>query len=228
MPYLTPDTAPSGTICRTIVIPDDLQWKAIVNGALSELFKPWNFEKYGSLTPQETADFFYQMWSDFHESECLVDLIIGMISPFAVAGNSLPAKWLFCDGSSILRSSYSKLFAVIGTTFGSVDGTHFTLPDMRSRLVYGTAADTQAPGATQGATTHTMVVGEMPVHHHVEQAGANAPAFITAAAGARVTISPGTASNNATPLITGDTGGGAPFSIMPPVMQFAWAIFAGD
>src|SRR5205085_39849 len=43
---------------------------------------------------------------------------------------SAPTGWVFCDGSSLLRAgTYAALFAVIGTTFGSADGTHFNVPD---------------------------------------------------------------------------------------------------
>jgi len=45
-----------------------------------------------------------------------------------------PTGWLFRDGSSLLRTDYPDLFAVIGTTYGAVDGTHFSLPDERGRL----------------------------------------------------------------------------------------------
>lgn len=45
---------------------------------------------------------------------------------------SAPTGWLLCNGASLLRASYAALFAVIGTTFGSVDGTHFNVPDLTS------------------------------------------------------------------------------------------------
>jgi microcystin-dependent protein len=49
-----------------------------------------------------------------------------------------PGGWLECDGSSLLRAgTYAALFAVIGTSWGSVDGTHFTIPDLRNRQLYG-------------------------------------------------------------------------------------------
>ncbi len=60
---------------------------------------------------------------------------IGMVIPFA--GASAPGGYLLCDGASYLRSSYSALFGVIGTVFGSADGTHFNVPDLRGRAVYG-------------------------------------------------------------------------------------------
>lgn len=49
-----------------------------------------------------------------------------------------PDGWLICDGSQVSRITYSDLFSVIGTTFGSGDGsTTFTLPDLRAAFVRG-------------------------------------------------------------------------------------------
>jgi microcystin-dependent protein len=62
----------------------------------------------------------------------------GTISQFA--GAAAPAGWLICDGSAISRTTYSTLFDVIGTTFGSGDGsTTFNLPDLRGRVPAGYA-----------------------------------------------------------------------------------------
>lgn len=54
-----------------------------------------------------------------------------------VAMSSAPTGYLKCDGSSVLRATYADLFTAIGTTFGSADGTHFTLPDLRGEFVRG-------------------------------------------------------------------------------------------
>lgn len=52
----------------------------------------------------------------------------GTIIPFGSA--SVPSGYLACDGSAISRSTYSALFSVIGTTWGTGDGsTTFNLPN---------------------------------------------------------------------------------------------------
>lgn len=53
------------------------------------------------------------------------------------AGAAAPTGWLLCDGSSVLRATYPDLFAAIGTAYGSVDGTHFTLPNFVNRVPRG-------------------------------------------------------------------------------------------
>jgi microcystin-dependent protein len=72
----------------------------------------------------------------------------GAISMFGSA--TAPAGYLSCDGSSQLRASYAALYAVIGVSFGSVDGTHFNLPNFSSKFPMGST-----PGATGGAASHT-------------------------------------------------------------------------
>lgn len=70
MGFPTPNSVPDTTTCRTIQIPDDPLWFAIVNGALSELLDIRNFEQYGTLTPQETVNAFAVMFHDYLESDC--------------------------------------------------------------------------------------------------------------------------------------------------------------
>ena len=68
--------------------------------------------------------------------------------PTAVA----PTGWLECDGASLLRSAYPSLFLEIGVTYGNVDATHFTLPDLRGKFVRGfdngAGVDPDAAGRT--------------------------------------------------------------------------------
>jgi len=69
----------------------------------------------------------------------------GVMLPFA--GVTTPAGWLLCDGRSVLRSDYPNLFAAIGSTYGAVDGLHFSVPDMRGRVPAGVDAGTGRLGA---------------------------------------------------------------------------------
>lgn len=63
-------------------------------------------------------------------------LPIGSIKLYA--GSTAPDGYLFCDGTPVSRTIYSELFAVIGTTYGSGDGsTTFNLPDLRGKVAVG-------------------------------------------------------------------------------------------
>jgi len=222
MPYLTPDAPPGTTICRTIVIPDDLQWKAIVNGALGELFKAYNFEEYGDLTPEETAAIFLDMWSDYHESECTV-IPIGMVAAFTSPDGSMPPKWIYADGQTRSRTTYAALFALYGEKYGAGDGsTSFNIPDLRGRFVYGVGVQNEPNMYVSGGEVqHTLTTLEMPAHTHDQRgfaSGATTP--VRNIAGART-------GSETTVEATGSTGGDSPHNNMPPYRTLAYGIYAG-
>jgi microcystin-dependent protein len=55
-----------------------------------------------------------------------------------VAMNTAPTGYLAADGAAVSRSTYSTLFAAVGTTFGSGNGsTTFNLPDLRGEFIRG-------------------------------------------------------------------------------------------
>ena len=79
------------------------------------------------------------------------------------AGNSAPVGFLLCDGRAVSRTTYAALFAVIGTTFGSGDGSStFNLPDMRGRVAVGVDSDANL-GVKSGAKNHALTNAELPV-----------------------------------------------------------------
>ncbi|HRL05101.1 MAG TPA: phage tail protein [Brevundimonas diminuta] len=55
----------------------------------------------------------------------------------AFAGAVAPTGWLMAHGQSLARADYPKLFAAIGTAFGSASGTTFNVPDLRGRVAVG-------------------------------------------------------------------------------------------
>ena len=80
----------------------------------------------------------------------------GMILPFSGAVSSLPTGYLNCDGTAASRSTYAALFALIGTTYGTGDGSStFNLPNLSSRMMIGKSG-TYSLGSTGGATTDSF------------------------------------------------------------------------
>lgn len=62
--------------------------------------------------------------------------LVGQVSFFAM--NTAPTGWLKCNGATVSRTTYAKLFAVIGTTYGAGNGTTtFSLPDLRGEFMRG-------------------------------------------------------------------------------------------
>lgn len=81
-------------------------------------------------------------------------------------GSTAPPGYFLCDGAAVSRTTYARLFARLGTTYGTGDGsTTFNLPDLRQRFPLGKAASGtgSALGATGGAIDHTHSV---PAHYH--------------------------------------------------------------
>ena len=81
-----------------------------------------------------------------------------------------PANYLLEDGSAVSRSTYSDLFAVIGTTYGAGDGsTTFNLPDSRGRAAVNiSTTDTEfdVMGEKPGSKTEAVTIAQMPAHSH--------------------------------------------------------------
>ena len=78
---------------------------------------------------------------DVYSRQEVLDLInnmqpAGEISAFA--RTTPPEGWLVCDGSIVSRSTFARLFAAIGATFGAGNGsTTFGLPDLRGEFIRG-------------------------------------------------------------------------------------------
>ncbi len=151
------------------------------------------------------------------------------------AGASAPAGWLLCDGTSYLRTTYPTLFTAISTTFGAVDGTHFSVPDMRGRapigvgtgtgggasgtgiVTGGSALTARALSAWVGEETHVLSVGELAAHTHgiagqTGSATGNSPTTINGGNG-------GAASDT-----TQSNGSGTAHNTMQPVLSVNFAI----
>jgi microcystin-dependent protein len=214
--WLTPDAPSSGYICRLLRIPNSVECEAIVSGALDDLQNPGNFEAYGALTAQETADLFAQMFEDYRvDRGCMIGII------FAYATTNTPAGALACDGATYLRTDYPALYAVLATPF-ITDADHFVVPDLRGRAPVGTGTGSgltaRALNDSGGEEAHVLTVSELPAHHHQ---------YILY--GLTPTSAPGTPGLNpvSSPLVnTTDTGGGSSHNNMPPFRALKFAIWA--
>ena len=69
------------------------------------------------------------------------------------SSSSVPSGFLECDGAAVSRSTYSALFAIVGTTYGAGDGAStFNLPDLQDNVAMGKSG-TKALASTGGANT---------------------------------------------------------------------------
>jgi microcystin-dependent protein len=73
------------------------------------------------------------------------------IVPWSAA--SVPTGFLECNGALVSRTTYSALFAIVGTTYGAGDGSStFALPDLQDNVPLGKSG-TKALASTGGANT---------------------------------------------------------------------------
>ena len=100
----------------------------------------------------------------YDDGHIIAPFFAGFIQMFA--GATAPTGWLLCNGAAISRTTYARLFAVIGTTYGAGDGsTTFNLPDFRDRFPVG-AGTTYARNSKGGAASVTLTTNTIPAHTH--------------------------------------------------------------
>lgn len=89
---------------------------------------------------------------------------IGTISMFA--GSTAPTGYLLCQGQAVSRTTYANLFTVIGTTYGTGNGsTTFNLPNLQGKFALGKSSS-HALASTGGAETVTLTTNQIPAHTH--------------------------------------------------------------
>ena len=92
---------------------------------------------------------------------------IGTVISFA--GTAAPTGYLTCDGSETSRIDYDDLYSVVGTTYGSGNGTTtFNLPDLRGEFIRGwsAAGGTQKPGIDENRTFGSSQGQSIESHAH--------------------------------------------------------------
>ena len=145
--------------------------------------------------------------------------VTGGIVPFT--STTPPSGWLLCDGSAVSRTTYADLFAVVGVTFGSGDGsTTFNLPDLAGRVIAGYAAsgsrltspNQQTNAATGGSQTSS--------HSHGAGTLANSNSGITSSVAGPAGVQ---FVGNHTHTISGSTANAAP-SVVQPTMILPYII----
>lgn len=142
----------------------------------------------------------------------------GSLTPWPTA--TPPSGWLNCDGAAVSRSTYAALFAAIGTTWGSGDGsTTFNIPDGRGRTMagagQGSGLTNRTLGQSLGEENHQLTVPEMPSHTH------NLPWTSGAATGGAGAVRWTLVGGSET---TGSTGTDTPHNNMEPSFGLYWII----
>lgn len=73
--------------------------------------------------------------------------------------NNLPTGYLWCNGTAYDTTSYSRLFNVIGYTYGG-SGSNFNVPDLRRKFLLGAGTkNSMNVDISLNGTTQTSIVG---------------------------------------------------------------------
>jgi microcystin-dependent protein len=160
--YLTPNSAAmDDVICRRIVFPNDPLWRAIITGMVSELTYSYNYEKFGTLTPDECAVLGQEIFEAYMDSECM----IGAIFPYVTTNP--PPNCIPCDGGTYNRTDYPRLYALLDAQYITGPDT-FVTPDMSDQFPMGASA-TNPAGTTGGASTVELTANQNGSHSHTTQ-----------------------------------------------------------
>ena len=148
---LSGDASGSGTTAITVTVADDSHNHIISNvdglqTALDAKLASSSYTAADVLTKIKTVDgsgsgLDADTLDGKHANDSSILNPTGSIIMYGAA--SAPGGYYLCEGAAISRSTYSALFAVIGTTYGTGDGsTTFNVPDFRDRAPYGASTFT--------------------------------------------------------------------------------------
>jgi microcystin-dependent protein len=116
------------------------------------------------------------------------------------AANFNPRNWSLCYGQLMSIAQNQALFSLIGTYYGGDGRTTFGLPDLRGRGAVGAGTGPGLTPATigemKGHDYTTLVVSQLPAHHHTASWGQTSGSATGVASG----------SANVTPIAVADGG----------------------
>ena len=152
----------------------------------------------------------------------------GSIQMYGGQYDNIPNNWLLCNGASVSRTTYEKLFDIIGTQFGG-SGSTFNLPDLQAKFTRGATSSANA-GTTGGEDTHVLTISEIPSHTHTQ----NAHSHTYSSAGQGQFSSPNgshpdealwaTGNTGSTTAVNQNTGGGAGHENRPAFLELLYII----
>jgi microcystin-dependent protein len=180
--YLTPDAIGNSEVLRFVLISQNLNLLGALTNAIDMLAQPSAWQQFGTLTPDEVAQYFFDVaWKEREMS------LAGVILPYV--GVDCPSFALPCDGATYNRVDYPVLYAAIETAF-IVDADTFTVPDLSGRVPVGQGGG-HSVADVGGEESHTLVLSESPSHSHSDTGHTHTeitatPIAVTIGAGAPV------------------------------------------
>ena len=99
----------------------------------------------------------------------MADPFVGEIRVFGF--NFAPRGWALCNGQLLPLSQNTALFSLLGTQYGGDGRSTFGLPNYQGSVAVsqgqGSGLSVWDVGQSQGETSTTLLLSEIPVHNHV-------------------------------------------------------------
>jgi microcystin-dependent protein len=157
---------------------------------------------------------------------------IGEVRLFA--GSTAPDGWAPCEGQLLSTRDHTRLFAILGTTFGGDGQETFAVPDLRGRVPLGSGQgaglSARTLGESGGDRDVMLTQSEMPMHSHAARcavgAGKTSPDGAIWSGSGRWTNSyaPSTDNTLMSPRCVEFVGGNAPHNNMQPYLGLSYII----
>ena len=150
-----------------------------------------------------------------YHNDSLLSLPPGLVLPYT--GQTAPAGYLLCDGTTFSASDYPQLAAVIGTTYGGTSANP-AVPNLKKKFPFGSSGSYPV-GSTGGEEEHVLTWNEMPAHTHNVYGRADRKQGTAAAI-----REPTEAVNGSNNTVTSSSGGSAAHNNMPPYLALHYII----
>jgi microcystin-dependent protein len=136
--------------------------------------------------------------------------------------------WALCNGQLLAISQNQALFSILGTNYGGDGRVSFGLPNLQGRSPIHTGAAFNL-GAFAGEQSHTLVLGEIPLHTHLvgvssANADASSPAGAIEASAVTTNFAPPGSAVALDPNAFSAAGGGQAHENMSPYLVVSFVI----
>lgn len=209
--FLTPDDpVNSGSFYILLTLPRSVEFRQLLKGALLPLAQEWNWQEYGTMTPEDAAE----IWTRIMLS--VRDMPMHEVGTFVYTiSTNPPANWIQCTGGDLSMAEWPELMEVYPAVLKNQPSAgRFIVPNWAGRVMMGDGLSDYGFSwsflATGGSRTHTLTSNEMPTHAHtyvppvfnVDLEAPGVPDILGAGLGV--------------PTNTGNAGGGQPHNNMQP------------
>lgn len=211
--FLTPDEpVETGSFYILITLPHSVEFRQHMKGALYELTQDYNWEEFGTMSPEDAAEKWSTILNQIQDAPMLpVGWILHTIA------TSMPANYIPCNGQNLAMADWPELMAIYPAAAKNQPTTgRFLVPNAAGRFLTGDGVSDYGFNfpflSTGGQRQVTLNATQMPAHTHtvVNAVASVINGGLEAPASAAIPVAGS----------TGSAGGGQAHENMPPYYVF--------